>query len=187
MTRDDFDNRIHKFEEKSFEICRELISRPIVMLPAGRFHRLSIRALDSWGINIDVLADSNPEKIKAWEWNGRLFEVEKTDSVVRRLGNKANYIITSRPYREEIKNNLIDNGIERNHIFNMPVRMGDLVPKSPFMRAFRIRKSFDEIETSIGMLEDEESKEELWRFRVMLQFGLKIRQRKNILIPRILA
>ena len=44
----------------------------------------------------------------------------------------------------------------------MPVRMGVLVPRSPFRRRFDIFNSFDEIPTAADLLEDEGSREQLW-------------------------
>lgn len=163
MTSDMFESKVKDLEKKSYKICDSLLSKPLVVLPAGRFYRLSIRVLDMWGIRTDFLTDSNPSKTSIiWKYKGRDYIPQITDEFVKKMGNSVNYIITSRPFREEIKNQLLIKGIEPGNIFYMPVRLGDLVSTSSFRRRYEIKKAFGEIEKACNMLDDEESKNELW-------------------------
>ncbi len=165
MTQDNFEKYIDKMQKDSYRTCEKLLSKPIVLLPAGRFFRLSIRALDYWSINVDYIADKNPEESNGkdpWKYKNKEYIADSTINIVKKMGNKANYIVTSRPFREEIKRELYELGINPENVFHMPVRMGDLVPYSPFRRKFEVSKAFSEIEKASSMLSDEESEEQLW-------------------------
>ncbi len=160
-----FDKKIGDLEIQSYTICEKLLSKPIVMIPAGRFYRMSIRALKTWGIEIDALADNNPGSSKGhqpYEYAGNEYVAEYTEDIVRKYGNSANYIIVSRPFRNDIKDQLNFLGVANENIYHMPVRMGDLVPTSSFRRKEEVYRHFEEIREASSMLSDEESQEQLW-------------------------
>ena len=51
MEQNEFIEKVNTIELKSKNIVRELISKPIVLLPAGYFSKLSIMYLKMWDID----------------------------------------------------------------------------------------------------------------------------------------
>ncbi len=166
MNKITFEQRIRDLESESYAVCERLLSKKIVILPAGRAHRLAIVELSHFDIWADFLADKNPKTSRGgtgcWSFHDRQYTAEQTDQVIARYGNTVNYMITSRPFWTEIKNYLLESGINNENIFSAPTRMGALVPGTSFKRRFEIWRSFDEIMKSADLLEDDVSRMELW-------------------------
>lgn len=165
MNRNEFEEKIRKLENVSYKICSKLLCKQIVILPAGRFYRLTIRELSFFDIWADKLADNDPVASRGateWRFYDRKYTAEQTRQIITEYGNTVNYMITSRPFRQEIEKQLVENGICKDNIFYAPVRMGDLVSKVPFRRRFEVFEHFGAIQDSAAMLADEASREELW-------------------------
>ena len=166
MNKKELEHRIQALESESYDICSRLLSKKLVILPAGRFHRLAIMELGFFDIRVDILADASPEtswgRGDGWLFHDRMYVAEQTDGVIARYGNKVNYMITSRPFRAEIEMHLLESGICRDNIFYAPARMGGLVPRTPFKRRFEIWRAFEDIQEAADLLADEASRRELW-------------------------
>lgn len=165
MKWETFCQKVESLEKESYAICERLFRRDVVVIPAGRFYRLSIESLSQWDIDVQYVVDRKPhlsDGANPWFFMDREYVAEKEDTFVKAYGNSVNYIITSRPHRYEIENQLLTMGIEKDNIFYMPIRLGNLVPRSVFKRRHIIKKSFDDINSASMMLEDEQSRDQLW-------------------------
>ncbi len=166
MEQNEFIEKVNTIELKSKNIVRELISKPIVLLPAGYFSKLSIMYLKMWDIEVDYVADNSPNDSrwgrKIWKYSGRDYSVESVADILNTYGDKVNYIITSRPNRRAIQKQLVDGGVDEKSIFYMPARLGDLVPKNSFMRRCVIENDFDRIKYASEQLEDDDSRNQFW-------------------------
>ena len=166
MNRETFEKLVSDRENDSYRICEKLTSKPVVVVPAGRLYKHSIRTLMDWDVSVIGVGDRNPESSlgngKPWNYQGVDFIVEKTDELVKKHGNSVHYVVYSSYYRDEITKELLDYGINEYNIYTIPVIMGDLVPKHSFARSLEIKKNFDEIYESAQLLADEESRDQLW-------------------------
>lgn len=166
MNRETFEKMVIKAQSESYRVCDRLLSKPIVIIPAGRFYQISIIALKRWGIEIEAIGDKNPYECRngnKWRYGGREYIVKNTSELLEKYKNSANYIITSRPFRKEIETELLSAGISKDNIFHTPVRLGNLVPENSFMRRFEINRAFDDIVAASNLLYDDESKDQLWK------------------------
>lgn len=98
MNKITFEQKIRDLESESYAVCERLLSKKIVILPAGRAHRLAIVELSHFDIWADFLADKNPKTSRGgtgcWSFHDRQYTAEQTDQVIARYGNTVNYMIT---------------------------------------------------------------------------------------------
>ena len=166
MTKNRFEDLIVEKGKNSRDIYEQLMTKPAIVLPAGRLSGLVVRKLMDINTEVVAIGDKNPAICifhrGFFEYKNRKIGIEKTSDLALKWGNSVNYVVYANNYRDEIIRELSGYGIDSNNILGAPVIMGDLVPSDPKERSTFIYQHFKEIDEAANMLSDEESKKELW-------------------------
>lgn len=169
MNVNDIYDLSNELENESHAICAKLVRKPIVVLPAGRFIKIIIKTLGSYGIKVSKIADNDPLKHgRVFEVENKNYEIESLKDVLAECGNDYNYVIKSRGYRDELVEQLKQNGIQEDNIFDAPVYLGDLLPQKSFLRKLEVKENAEQINEALNNLYDEESKQELAKLLAIL-------------------
>lgn len=151
-----------KLETESIKICSKLISKPIVILPAGRFTSFCVNALGEYDIPVQRIADNAKEKIgRKINIANKIYEIASVDDVIKECGNDCNYIIISKFYRDEIAKQLKNADVKEENIFDAPVYIGGLQDKNSFFRKMKVKENEKEINDALSYLYDDASKQQL--------------------------